>query len=271
MHYKTLLYEAKQSWGLSSVVKFEIPHRKREVRGLFGTGDGQTTGRRKGQSLFKDITGGKRKIATKEKEKGEGWVWVFGVIKWSNKWEKRFDHYLCEQLQLVMGCVWGPQPWPNTGLNANTNTHIVQRFSKYTLYATCWLQFTFSTRRNLISFTRKKCFNLWLQRRNWTFHEAIWAREFVPGISSSQARGELSKKSLEHCGKNIMEPSEHCGNGAHSWRGSNNQICSLASHSLHNLITVSAVGWSQTATNSLNFRLAAVLEQKRPPRSHPVL
>lgn len=39
------------------------------MRGLFRTGDGQTTGRRKGQSLFNDITGGKRKIATKEKEK----------------------------------------------------------------------------------------------------------------------------------------------------------------------------------------------------------
>lgn len=94
------------------------------------------------------------------------------------------------------------------------------------------------------------------------FGRGRWVRSLnVPGISSSQACGELSKKSLERCSKNIMEPSKHCGNGAHSWSVSNNQICSSASHNLHNLITVSAVGWSQTANDSLNSRLAAVLKQ----------
>lgn len=38
-----------------------IPNRRREVRALFRTGDGQATGWRNGQSLFNDITEGERK------------------------------------------------------------------------------------------------------------------------------------------------------------------------------------------------------------------
>lgn len=38
-----------------------IPNRRSEVRALFRTGDGQTTARRNGQSLFNDITEGERK------------------------------------------------------------------------------------------------------------------------------------------------------------------------------------------------------------------
>lgn len=46
-----------------------IPKRRTEDRGLFRTGDGQTAGRRDGQSLFKDAAeGGGRGRRRKRKE-----------------------------------------------------------------------------------------------------------------------------------------------------------------------------------------------------------
>lgn len=45
-----------------------IPNRS-EVRGLFWTGDGQTTGRRNGQSLFNDITEKEKEKENQEEEK----------------------------------------------------------------------------------------------------------------------------------------------------------------------------------------------------------
>lgn len=53
-----------------------VPKRRREVGGLFRTGDGQTTGRRDGQSLFKDITEGEKK----DIGKGEGKIKKKGAV-----------------------------------------------------------------------------------------------------------------------------------------------------------------------------------------------
>lgn len=53
------------SWAVREVV---VPNRRREVRGLLRTGDGQAAGRGDGQSLFNDITGGEGQ----DIDKGEG-------------------------------------------------------------------------------------------------------------------------------------------------------------------------------------------------------
>lgn len=50
------------------------------------------------------------------------------------------NHYLCEWRQPELGCVWGPQPWPNAGLNANTHTVYYRDGSKYSsFYSACAL------------------------------------------------------------------------------------------------------------------------------------
>lgn len=54
-----------------------IPKRRREVGGLFRTGDGQTTGRRDGQSLFNDVTEGEERYRQRG---GEGKIKKKGAV-----------------------------------------------------------------------------------------------------------------------------------------------------------------------------------------------